>query len=115
MRWQGREQSRNVEDRRRGGGMVKTGAGIGIGTITTTGVQSVVATTETGITTNAELKKQSKSLTDIILTNFYYCVSSTSTFFSCRPKLYSWYSVRNEVPPPGKTTLLRLYSYNTSA
>jgi hypothetical protein len=35
-----------------------------IGTITTTGVQSVVTTTETGITTNAELKKQSKSLSD---------------------------------------------------
>ena len=33
MRWQGREKSKNVEDRRRGGGMVKTGAGIGIGTI----------------------------------------------------------------------------------
>lgn len=32
MRWQGREQSKNVEDRR-GGRMVKTGAGIGIGTI----------------------------------------------------------------------------------
>ncbi len=32
MRWQGREKSDNVEDRR-GGGMVKTGAGIGIGTI----------------------------------------------------------------------------------
>lgn len=32
MRWQGREQSKNVEDRR-GGRMVRTGAGIGIGTI----------------------------------------------------------------------------------
>ncbi len=32
MRWQGREKSDNVEDRR-GGGMAKTGAGIGIGTI----------------------------------------------------------------------------------
>ncbi len=33
MRWQGREKSSNVEDRRRGGGAVRTGAGIGIGTI----------------------------------------------------------------------------------
>ncbi len=35
MRWQGREQSRNVEDRRgqRGGGMKRVGGGIGIGTI----------------------------------------------------------------------------------
>ena len=32
MRWQGREKSSNVEDRRRGG-LVRTGAGIGIGTI----------------------------------------------------------------------------------
>ncbi len=34
MRWQGREGSKNVEDRRRGGGAVRKGAaGIGIGTI----------------------------------------------------------------------------------
>ena len=35
MRWQGREQSRNIEDRRgqRGGGMKRVGGGIGIGTI----------------------------------------------------------------------------------
>ena len=32
MRWQGREKSKNVEDRR-GGGAAKVGAGIGIGTI----------------------------------------------------------------------------------
>ena len=33
MRWQGRQQSSNVEDRRRGGGGRRTGTGIGIGTI----------------------------------------------------------------------------------
>ncbi len=35
MRWQGREQSKNIEDRRgqSGGGMRKVGGGIGIGTI----------------------------------------------------------------------------------
>ncbi len=33
MRWQGRKQSSNVEDRRGGGGAKRTGAGIGIGTI----------------------------------------------------------------------------------
>jgi len=35
MRWQGREQSKNIEDRRgqRGGGMKRVGGGIGIGTI----------------------------------------------------------------------------------
>lgn len=34
MRWQGREQSKNIDDRRgRGGGMRRVGGGIGIGTI----------------------------------------------------------------------------------
>lgn len=33
MRWQGRKQSSNVEDRRGGGGARRTGTGIGIGTI----------------------------------------------------------------------------------
>jgi predicted metalloprotease len=33
MRWQNRERSKNVEDRRGGGGMGRTGAGIGIGGI----------------------------------------------------------------------------------
>ncbi len=40
MRWQGREQSKNVEDRRgqRGGGMTRVGGGIGIGTIILLGI-----------------------------------------------------------------------------
>ncbi len=33
MRWQGRKQSSNVEDRRRSGGSRKVGAGLGLGTI----------------------------------------------------------------------------------
>ena len=33
MRWQGREKSDNIEDRRRGGGIRKVGAGLGFGAI----------------------------------------------------------------------------------
>ncbi|MEL6639519.1 MAG: neutral zinc metallopeptidase [Bacteroidota bacterium] len=33
MRWQGRKKSTNIEDRRRGGGAVRTGAGVSIGAI----------------------------------------------------------------------------------
>jgi len=33
MRWKGREQSRHVEDRRRGGGAKVIGGGLGVGAI----------------------------------------------------------------------------------